>query len=47
MDYFYYNWSVARSQFDAEMLYVMHRYFDFVVIIIVIYAWILALSNAQ
>jgi hypothetical protein len=29
MDYFYYNGSVARMQFDAEMLHVVHRYLDF------------------
>jgi hypothetical protein len=31
MDYFYYNGSVARTQFDVEMLHVVHRYFDFVI----------------
>jgi hypothetical protein len=36
MDYFYYNGSVARMKFDAEMLYVVHRYFDFVFLIHVI-----------
>jgi hypothetical protein len=28
-DYFQYNGSVARMQFDVEMLKVVHRYFDF------------------
>jgi hypothetical protein len=28
VDYFYYNGSVARMQFDAEMLHVVHRFFD-------------------
>jgi hypothetical protein len=26
MAYFYYNGSIARAQFDAEMLHVVHRY---------------------
>jgi hypothetical protein len=30
MDYFYYNGSVTRAQFDVEMLHVVRRYFDFV-----------------
>jgi hypothetical protein len=34
--FFYYNGSVARTQFDAEMLDVVHRYFDFVFLIHVI-----------
>jgi hypothetical protein len=36
MDYFYYNESVASTAFDAEMLHVVHRYFDFVFLIHVI-----------
>jgi hypothetical protein len=28
MDYFYYNVSLARTQFDVEMLQVVQRYFD-------------------
>jgi hypothetical protein len=27
-DYFYYNGSVVRTQFDVEMLYVLHRYLE-------------------
>jgi hypothetical protein len=27
-DYFYHNGSVARTQFDVEMLYVLYRWFD-------------------
>jgi hypothetical protein len=38
MDYFQYNGSVARTQFDVyvEMLYAVHRYLDFVFLIHVI-----------
>jgi hypothetical protein len=36
MDYFYYNGSIARKQFDGEMLHVVHRYFDFILLIHVI-----------
>jgi hypothetical protein len=35
-DCFHYNGSVTRMQFDVEMLYVVHRYFDFVFLIHVI-----------